>query len=147
MLAYMDLCCFNRPFDDQTQDRIYLETEAKLIVQKNIREQKLDLCWSYMLDYENSANPDPDTRDLISLWKPLAARYIPGSASVTQLANNYHSLGFGVKDSLHLACAVSGQATYFLTVDRGILRKMVLIPILKIISPIEFLSEEDSHAN
>ncbi len=38
MLVYMDLCCFNRPFDDQTQDRIYLETEAKLIIQKNIRE-------------------------------------------------------------------------------------------------------------
>jgi len=26
----MDNCCFNRPFDDQTQTRVRLETEAKL---------------------------------------------------------------------------------------------------------------------
>ena len=28
---YLDNCCLNRPFDDQIQQRIYLETEAKLI--------------------------------------------------------------------------------------------------------------------
>jgi len=26
--VYLDLCCLNRPFDDQTQERIRLETEA-----------------------------------------------------------------------------------------------------------------------
>ena len=36
MLVYMDLCCFNRPFDDQSQPRIYLETEAKLFIQRKI---------------------------------------------------------------------------------------------------------------
>lgn len=30
MRVYMDNCCFNRPFDDQTQTRVRLETEAKL---------------------------------------------------------------------------------------------------------------------
>ena len=28
---YMDVYCFNRPFDDQTQDRIRLEAEAILL--------------------------------------------------------------------------------------------------------------------
>lgn len=35
---YLDLCCFNRPYDDQTFQRIYLETEAKLFVQEQIKE-------------------------------------------------------------------------------------------------------------
>ncbi len=28
MLIYLDNCCFNRPFDDQKQIRIHIETEA-----------------------------------------------------------------------------------------------------------------------
>lgn len=29
-LSYLDVCCLNRPFDDQTQLRIKLETQAIL---------------------------------------------------------------------------------------------------------------------
>ncbi len=29
---YLDACCLNRPFDDQTQARIRLEAEAVLII-------------------------------------------------------------------------------------------------------------------
>ena len=37
MRIYLDNCCFNRPFDDQGQTRVRLETEAKLCIQENIR--------------------------------------------------------------------------------------------------------------
>jgi len=37
----MDLCCFNRPFDDQSQPRVYLETEAKLFIQRKIKDGKI----------------------------------------------------------------------------------------------------------
>lgn len=36
-LIYLDICCFNRPFDDQTHLLIRLQTEAKLAVQDAIR--------------------------------------------------------------------------------------------------------------
>ena len=55
----MDNCCFNRPFDDQKQSRIGIETEAKLFIQDEILAGKLRLAWSYILDYENEANPFP----------------------------------------------------------------------------------------
>lgn len=29
---YLDNCCFNRPYDDQTQLRVSLETQAKMYV-------------------------------------------------------------------------------------------------------------------
>jgi hypothetical protein len=32
MKIYLDVCCLNRPFDDQTQDRIRLETEAVMLI-------------------------------------------------------------------------------------------------------------------
>lgn len=50
MLIYLDNCSFNRPFDDQSQIRIRIETEAKLYIQENIVSGKLQLCWSYILE-------------------------------------------------------------------------------------------------
>ena len=32
MKIYMDVCSYNRPFDNQEQDRIYLEAEAVLSI-------------------------------------------------------------------------------------------------------------------
>ena len=66
MLVYLDMCCFNRPFDDQSQDSVRLETEAKLFLQQRITDGRLQLVWSYMLSYENSANPDKDVRRTIA---------------------------------------------------------------------------------
>ena len=34
MKLYLDNCYYNRPFDDQTQDRIHLESEAVLAILK-----------------------------------------------------------------------------------------------------------------
>ena len=52
MRIYLDNCCFNRPYDNQSQIRIHLETEAKLHIQELIKKQELDLVVSYMLEYE-----------------------------------------------------------------------------------------------
>ncbi len=57
MKIYLDNCCYNRPYDDQTQIRISLETQAKLYIQDLVKNKKLDLVTSYILWYENSENP------------------------------------------------------------------------------------------
>ena len=57
MKVYLDNCCFNRPFDNQASLIVCLETEAKLHVQDLIRQGELQLCWSFVLDYENGMNP------------------------------------------------------------------------------------------
>ena len=41
MRRNLDLCCFNRPFDDQSQTRIRLETEAKLALQEHVRSGRI----------------------------------------------------------------------------------------------------------
>ena len=66
MKIYLDNCCFNRPFDDQSSLIVHFETEAKLYVQELILKGKLLLCWSFVLDYENAANPFEEVRNIIS---------------------------------------------------------------------------------
>ena len=58
MKIYLDNCCYNRPYDDQTQIRISLETQAKLYVQDLVKDKKLDLVTSYVLWYENVNSVD-----------------------------------------------------------------------------------------
>ena len=76
MRIYLDMCCFNRPYDDQTQMRVALEAQAKLHIQNRIPEGVYDLIGSYILDYEVSRNPFDMRRNSItsfirstSLWK------------------------------------------------------------------------------
>ena len=59
MKVYLDNCCFNRPYDDQSYIKISMESKAKLYIQNLIRNNKIDLVSSYMLLYENNKNPFP----------------------------------------------------------------------------------------
>lgn len=68
MKVYLDNCCFNRPYDDQTQIRISLETQAKLYIQDLIRKGQIDLVASYILWYENSRNPYETKRNTIGIF-------------------------------------------------------------------------------
>ena len=77
MKIYLDNCCFNRPYDDQTQIRISLETQAKLYVQDLVKNKKVDLVTSYVLWYENSQNPYETKRTAISAFMQRnSAEYI-----------------------------------------------------------------------
>lgn len=42
MRVYLDNCCYNRPFDDQGQMRVRLETEAKLRIQSLMRTGEIE---------------------------------------------------------------------------------------------------------
>jgi hypothetical protein len=54
------MCCFNRPYDDQEQTRIKLETAAKLEIQQHVKAGNCLLLWSAVLDFECSRNPYPE---------------------------------------------------------------------------------------
>ena len=56
MRIYLDNCSYNRPYDDQSQMRIHLETQAKLHIQDMIRQEQIELVTSYILDFENDNN-------------------------------------------------------------------------------------------
>ena len=38
--VYLDNCTYNRPFDDQKDIRIRLESEAKLFIQEQIKDNR-----------------------------------------------------------------------------------------------------------
>jgi len=143
MLIYLDICCFNRPYDTQLSEIIKLETEATLTIQRAILAKKIYLVWSFMLDFENDANPYPDHREAISEWKNLASIQIPALETIRECANQLTAtLGIKSKDALHIACSIEAQCNYFITTDKQLLKKSKKLTIINTINPIEFILKE-----
>ncbi len=141
MKIYLDNCCFNRPFDDQSKIRIKIETEAKLKIQEDIRSGKFQLVWSYLLDYENNKNPYSDRKVQISNWKKYTIEDIEENTKLIEKANLLNQFGLQKIDSLHIACAITAKCEYYLTTDDKILNKSSKIADIKITDPIGFIKE------
>ena len=137
---YLDNCCYNRPYDNQSYQIIKLETEAKIAVQSFIRDGQIQLVWSFILDFENSANPYKERRDTIKEWRSISVTNIDATEKIRNYANELQGLyGIKPKDSLHLACAIEGKSKYFLTTDKILMKKANRIKNIKVINLLEFM--------
>lgn len=118
---YLDVCCLNRPFDDQTRDRIRLEAEAVLLILAHVGAGEWEWIGSEVLDYEIEGIPDPERRFRVKLLATHAHDSVLVEQTEIERAQDLEALGFHPFDSLHLACAESGGASVFLTTDDQLL--------------------------
>ncbi|MGN0638385.1 MAG: hypothetical protein ACI4J0_08430 [Huintestinicola sp.] len=137
--VYLDNCCYNRPYDDQSQLRISLETQAKLHIQQLIVDKKLNLVYSYISVYENFRNPNVNRKTSISDFFKNASVYVDESYSEQILSEAMKIMETGVKkmDSLHIAAAIIGKADYFLSTDIRLLKYQS--DKIKVINPVNFI--------
>lgn len=96
--VYLDVCCLNRPFDDQRQDRVRLEAEA---VDNTPSRERRSRVRSMLSGAHNTVALTP--------------------AAVTR-AKELQAMGFRTYDALHLACAEQATVDVFLTTDDHVLR-------------------------
>ena len=143
--VYLDACCLNRPFDDQTQERIRLESEAALLVMKRFQERG-DWVWvgSDALEYEIDQIPDPERRRRV---RGLASFCTVREASgdVADRAKELQGLGFKAVDALHVACAEKAGCDVVLTTDDRMLRAAKRNADrlhVQVKNPVEWLLEE-----
>jgi len=136
---YLDVCCFNRPYDDQMQQRIHFEAEAKLVVQSLIVAGQIDLAWSYVIEFENSKNPFPEKREPILAFKRYASEIIAPNQVIEDMAKDFQLGGLKAYDSLHLASAIYAGCDYILTVDDKMLKKQS--DKIIIIDPVIFVNQ------
>jgi predicted nucleic acid-binding protein len=142
--VYLDNCCFNRPYDDQTQERIYLESLAKLYVQQCIVEQRIGFVWSYVLEYENGMNPYTIRKNAIKDFSRHCVQYVDihDEKEIIRIANETVKPSIRQKDALHIACAIFSESDYLLTTDDKILKFKP--DKIKICDPIQFIKEMEA---
>lgn len=139
MIVYLDTCCLNRPFDTLSNTSMYQECIAVLKILEMVESKELSFVWSDTLAEENSHHPNETTKTTINQLSKSSVQWLNINAEVERLALQYHLLGFGIKDSFHLAHAKFGCVQYFLTVDKKILNKNTKITDIEIMNPIDFL--------
>lgn len=142
MLLYLDLNCFNRPFDNQDQLRIARETAAVFSILQRLIEGLDQLAWSEVLDLENSQNPLPDRRTEIGSWSRRAYAIIKVDAEVAARAERLHAFGLAPLDAAHLACAEVGACACLITCDDRFIRRARRTNIRVMVkNPIEYLED------
>lgn len=122
MLIYIDNCVLNRPFDDQSQERIYFETQAFLILLKQIDAGKINFLNSFAIEYEISAISDTERESKIREYLKFASNYVDYNEKIENRANELKKFGFSAVDSVHIAVAEFAKVDYFVTCDDDIIK-------------------------
>ena len=139
---YLDMCCYNRPYDDQTQMKIAMEAQAKLYIQDMIRAKKLELISSYILRYECGNNPFPMRKDaILDFIDKNAFGYVGDERKtvVEEKAAEIMKTGIKFKDACHVASAIYAGCDYFVSTDKRLLKYRS--KEIKMVTPIEFIVE------
>lgn len=117
----MDVCCFNRPFDDWSQLRIGLEAEAILTIIQYFQTEEWLLIGSIALDSEIEQTPDLDKKQQVKDLLTLAKTKISLNEVIQERTKTLVKLGFKSFDALHIAYAESAIVDVFLTTDDRLL--------------------------
>jgi predicted nucleic acid-binding protein len=122
MKVYMDVCCLNRPFDDQTQNRIRIESEAVLAILSRCMDDWI-LVGSEVVDYETSKIPDEERRKKAEILTSISKEKVIVDDNIVEKALELEKIGLRPLDALHVACAEK-TADVMLTTDDEIVKKV-----------------------
>ena len=138
MNIYLDNCCMNRPFDDQSDRRIRFESEAVKVILSFCEQRR----WHNIAQFEIEHIPDNARRTKLKLVSGQADSAIRIDRAVSSRAKAFEKKGMQAFDALHLACAEDG-ADVFLTVDESLLKRALNIEDLRIPvnNPVAWLNE------
>jgi predicted nucleic acid-binding protein len=144
MRIYIDLCVYNRTFDDQSQPRIMLESMCFIVIMSRVPSGDIKTINSFALEYENSKNPKIENRMIIEDMLNISSEYIAYSEKIQKSAEQFENEGIMGMDALHLACAEMAKAEYFITCDDALLKRAEKIENMQIktISVMEYVHKE-----
>ncbi|NBD15677.1 MAG: PIN domain-containing protein [Cyanobacteria bacterium] len=120
---YLDACCFNRPFDDLRQTRIYLEAEAVMIILQECELGQWQLINSTALKAELNQIRDLEKLQALQKILEIATIQVTHNNQLYQRAFQFQEMGFRAYDAFHLASAESSKADVFLSTDDRLIKK------------------------
>ena len=142
---YLDVCCLNRPFDDQRQARVRLETDAIWFIIQEALAGRWRWVSSEVVALEIGRTRNPERRERVEALAALAAEEIRVGEEDRARGRKLAALGFGAFDALHVACAERVGVDVLLTTDDQLVKRSVRhkeelrVPVR---NPVAWLREE-----
>jgi predicted nucleic acid-binding protein len=141
--VYLDTSTYNRPFDDQTQPKIFLETQAVIIILQMVEVKAVELISSSVLEYENSRNRYSIKQEAMNRYLQLAELRQEVDEEICKRAEELEKDGLKAIDALHVACAEAVNSDYFITCDKRLINRCSKLT-MKVINPADFVLETSS---
>jgi predicted nucleic acid-binding protein len=141
--VYLDTSVFNRLFDDQTQPKIFLETQATILILQMIESGLVELVSSSVLEYENSRNPFPIKQQTMARYLQIASIRRNVDIAIQQRSELLGQDGLKAIDALHVASAEGTNSDYFITCDKRLINRYKS-DLVKVVNPVDFILEETS---
>ena len=143
MKIYLDNCCYNRPFDDQTQDRIHLESEAVLAVLKRRLQNKDIIIGSKVVELEigNISNKEKKEK-VLALYQIIDYSEQYTEAILKRAQEILRTSNIRRLDALHVASAESAKADVMLTTDDKLEKACNRLGLrLRVVNPLKYIME------
>ena len=142
MKIYMDVCSYNRPFDNQEQDRIYLEAEAVLSILNHCHEGGWVLVGSNVIDFEVSNMTKLTKKEKVMELCSIAREKVVVTSEIEKRVVEIQQIGIKPFDSFHIALAESAGADIFLTTDDKLIKlsRKILLNV-KVENPLNWVAE------
>jgi predicted nucleic acid-binding protein len=138
----MDSCCYNRPFDDQMQDRVKIEAEVVLLILHRCEKGEWNLIGSEIEDLEIRQIFDEEKKQKVKSLYELVNKKIEITDPIKQRAKEIMKYGIKSKDSLHIASAESINVDVMLTTDDLLEKKSKNIGLaINVRNPVDWLME------
>ena len=124
MRIYLDNCCYNRLFDEKSQDRVKAESNAIkniLIINKELNNIVIG---SDILISEIDRIKDTGKKlSVVSLYAQVVTEVVNVNAEIFECAKELmKQANIKQMDALHLSCALFSDADVFLTVDDKLIK-------------------------
>lgn len=150
MKIYMDVCCLNRPFDDQSQLRIRLESEAITLIIERVDRGEWSEVSSEIAVLEIRAISDAERRERVKALLPEKRNIHKLTETTFPRASALMKFGFKPADALHVAAAEQACADIFLSCDDQLckLGKRHRNQLnVRVVNPLEWIKEIEDASN
>jgi len=140
---YMDCCCFSRPFDDLSQEKVRFEREAVLSIISSCETEAWDIFQSDALEDEISRITNPiKQQEVLKLYTSATINIELNDEIVGRASELIEAYNLGSFDALHLASAEYGNADVLLTTDKRFINRVLKSDAkIRIANPAIWLTE------
>jgi len=140
---YFDVCCYNRPFDDLTQEKIRLETEALLLIINRILNNEYTLYESPAIQFELSKMTDNyKKKKVVVLYSSIKKDMLEYNKNINIRVKALDAFNIKYFDALHIAFCEFHYIDYMITTDKVLLNSVKRSDIkVRVMNPIDFVME------
>jgi predicted nucleic acid-binding protein len=146
MKLYLDTCCYNRPYDDQTQERIHLEGEAVLAIVNKWEQSNDEIIGSPVLDFEIEQIGNMEKQEKVkNFYAQTINKKIEYNTDVLKRAKELSGqIKIRTFDRFHLSFAENAGADILLTTDDKFEKACSKLNLkIEVMNPLNFLLESE----